>query len=607
MGAEHRRPVGAGLANREVKELLPPEWIDPLERTRDPALLSRVLARETLRGFGSYVTPAWDWMPRHIQLMADKLEAVERGEIKRLMFFLPPRSGKSELTSIHFPAWYMMRNPSKRIIGASYSTTLAEDFSRRARALVREHGRLLYGVELSGESAAADQWGLKGHHGQYVAAGYGAGITGRGCSLLILDDVVKNAEEANSPTYRQKIWDWYTSTAYTRLEPDGAVVICLTRWNLDDLAGRLLAEMEAGGEQWEVVRLPALAEDEDDALGREPGEPLWPERFGVAEYDRIRQAVGSYVWNALYQQRPMDVQGGVFKAPWIKWYTGNEIQFDGESWTFRGEPMVVYGGVDPAISEKDSADEFAFVTIGVTPRAETVVLECVHGHFDPAEQPKLIRQIYDKWHHERIGIEINSGQRYLYAQVRGDVKALGLNHRTDKYSRISAMAPEFESGQFYLREATEDEAFYYDGARLPGRRIHPSMQGLYEQLVTYTATSAHEDRIDALEGAWSVPRTSRSFLIQPKGPTKADRIDIANEELTTLQGGLQVAVEQGKMLPSAVVKAAPKPKKSETHCARCGERFTLAKGASRYCPTHGWTGSAGLPQEFYQSWRDRPC
>ncbi len=561
------------------------------------------MARVRLRLFGAYVTSAWDWTPKHIALMAQKLEAVERGEIKRLMIFMPPRSGKSELTSIHFPAWYLLKNPDKRVISASYSTSLAEDFSRRARALVREFGKSIFGVELSDESASADQWGLKGHHGQYVAAGYGAGITGRGASLLILDDVVKNAEEANSPTYRQKLWDWYTSTAYTRLEPDGAVVICVTRWHLDDLAGRLLAQMEAGGEQWEVIRLPALAEDSDDALGREPGAPLWPERYGVDEYARIRTAVGSYVWNALYQQRPMDAEGGVFKALWLRWYTSAELHRDETGdWYYHDQRLTIYGGVDPAMSEKDSADEFAMVTIGITPAGDAVVLDILHDHIEPGAQAAVVRAAYAKWRHKRIAVEINGGQRYLYAQVKGDVPALQVTHKTDKFSRIANMAPDVENGLLLLREATDNEAAILDDVRLPGRRIHHSMRGLYEQMVTYTNTAAHDDRLDALEEAWSIVRTGRTHIIQPQAapsrlaePLPAMEPDLAG---IAVEGAIRVAMQQGAMLPSAVLKS------SRAHasdaCPHCGATYTKKRGAARYCPAHGWQGAPGGSLEQYR-------
>ncbi len=431
--------------------------------------------------------------------------AVERGEIKRLMIFLPPRHSKSETATIHFPAWYLLRNPEKRVIVTSYSADLAKTFSRRTRGIVREVGMELFGIELSDESASVEQWALNGHHGLYIASGVGGGITGQGASLLVIDDPVKSADEANSPTYRQRVWDWYTSTAYTRLEPDGAVVIILTRWHPDDLAGRLLQEMDNGGDQWEVLSLPALAENANDPLGRELGQPIWPERYGVEDFERIRRAVGPYVWSALYQQRPQDIEGGAFKATWFKWYTRSEVHFNEqeERWYFQGEPMRLFQGVDPAISTRTSADEFVIFTIGVTPTSRIVLLDVFHDHLEFTDQPAKIVQKYQEWCPERVGVETNAYQMALKQAVVKDsmVPVKGMHHGTDKYTRIMTMAPYFENGQVYCRQAVDTEPSWIDSARLPGIRIHGRYRKFYEQAVTYSASAAHDDIVDALQNA----------------------------------------------------------------------------------------------------------
>lgn len=476
----------------------------------DDATMRILGARARLRLFGQYVTPAWDWTPKHIALMAAKLEAVERGEIKRLMIFLPPRSSKSENSTIHFPAWYMMRNPDKRVIVTSYSADLAKTFSRRTREMVREHGKTLFDIELSDESASVEQWSIKGRHGMYIAAGVGGAITGQGAALLVVDDPTKNADEANSPTYRQRVWDWWTSTAYTRLDPDGAAVLTMTRWHEDDLAGRLLKEMDAGGEQWDVLRLPAIAEDENDPLDRRIGDALWPTRYSLADYDRIRTAVGTYVWNALYQQRPQSIEGGAFKASWFKWYTKNQISFDEKlgKWRFLDEPMPLYQGVDPAISEKESADDFADVTIGVSDTQKILILDPWHGHIPWTEQPATVVRKYQEWLPERVGIETNAFQMALKQQVVKDalVPVKGLHHSGDKYTRIMSMTPYTENGQVYLRMALDDEPGFFDNMRLPGIKIHESMKKIYEQMVTYGPRAAHDDLLDAMENAISLAK-----------------------------------------------------------------------------------------------------
>lgn len=466
-------------------------------------------AKGHLRLFGQYVTPAWDWNPAHWKLIAQKLMAVERGEIKRLMIFSPPRHGKSELGTIHFPAWYIMKNPHRRVIITSYAANLAYTFSRRIRALVTEFGPRLFNISLDPKSTAVDEWDLLGHHGKLVAAGVGGPITGQGAGLLIIDDPFKNAEDANSPTMRQKVWDWFTSTAYTRLEPDGAVVLTLTRWHDDDLAGRLIRQMGTeDGEQWEILNLPAIAESPHDPLGREVGQALWPTRFDVSALTRIKKAVGTYDWNALYQQRPQDLMGGAFKANWFKWYTKNEVAFDGNEWKFRGERMKLFQGVDPAISEKTSADDFVIFTMGITETHKLIVFDIFDDHLDFPDQVKTIIRKYQEWIPERVGIETNAYQRALKQQVVRDalIPVKQLDHRGDKYTRIMSMSPYFENGQVYLRMAVDQEPAYIDQTRIPDIRMHTKMRKFYEQAVTYSAAAAHDDVLDACQNIFDTAK-----------------------------------------------------------------------------------------------------
>jgi predicted phage terminase large subunit-like protein len=408
----------------------------------------------------------------------------------------------------------MMRNPDKRVIITSYAAQLAFTFSRRIRALVGEHGPQLYDINLDPSSKSVDEWDIEGHHGKLIAQGVGGAITGQGASLFIIDDPFKNAEEANSPTIRQKVWDWYTSTAYTRLEPTGAIVITLTRWHDDDLAGRLLRDMNSGGDQWEILQLPAIY-DEDamkiggaDPLGREIGGALWPSRFDVPDLDRIRRAVGSYVWSALYQQRPQDLAGGEFKASWFKWYTRNEVSFDGTQWFFRDEPMILYQGVDPAISEKTSADDFVIFTAGITSTFKIIIFEIFDAHLDFPDQVKTIIRKYQEWLPERVGIETNAYQRALKQQVVRDalIPVKQLEHRGDKYTRIVSMSPFFENGQIYLRMALPEEPGYIDQARLPDIRMHTRMKKFYEQAVTYSASAANDDLLDACQNIFDTAK-----------------------------------------------------------------------------------------------------
>lgn len=256
------------------------------------------------------VSPSWHWGWKHLAHVRRRLEAVTVGEARRLMIFMPPRHGKSEQVTVRYPVWRLERDPATRVIIAAYAQSLAERFSRRARRIADER------IALSRERATAGDWETT-VGGGVRAVGVGGGITGHGGDLVVIDDPLKSREEAESELVRDKVFEWYKDDLRTRLEPGGAIVLIQTRWHEDDLAGRLLAEAEQGGEQWEVVSLPALAE-EDDPLGRKPGTALCPERFPVADLERIRDVLGSYSFSALYQQSPSPREGGFFKTSMIE-------------------------------------------------------------------------------------------------------------------------------------------------------------------------------------------------------------------------------------------------------------------------------------------------
>ena len=242
-------------------------------------------------------------------MIAEKLEAVERGEIDRLMIFMPPRHGKSELASKRFPAWCLGRKPDRQIIAASYNSDLANDFGRNVRNLVAEpeFGQVFPGVTLAPDSQAANRMNTnKG--GTYVAAGVGTAVTGRGAHIALIDDPFKDREEADSERRRDLVWDWYRSTLYTRLMPGGAIVLIQTRWHEDDLAGRLLEQEQ---DQWEVLELPALHPERG---------ALWPEWYDETALLRIKDTIGPREWSALYQQQPQPDEGTFFKKEWFRRY-----------------------------------------------------------------------------------------------------------------------------------------------------------------------------------------------------------------------------------------------------------------------------------------------
>jgi len=245
-------------------------------------------------------------------LLSDKLVQVATGDIKRLMVLMPPRSGKSQFISQYFPPWFLGHGPDKRVILTSYEADFAASWGWKARNVFEEYGSEIFGLSVRSDSSARNRWDIVNHTGGMNTAGVGGAITGKGADLLLIDDPVKNAEDANSELKRDKAWDWYQSTAYTRLEPNAAIILIMTRWHPEDLGGLLLKEMDAGGEQWDVLKFPAIAE-ENDILGRNVGDPLWGDRYPIESLEAIRDTVGAYWWAAMYQQTPYSRTGGMFK------------------------------------------------------------------------------------------------------------------------------------------------------------------------------------------------------------------------------------------------------------------------------------------------------
>ncbi len=279
---------------------------------KEPALL-------TFREFISQVRPSYQWYG-HCERLVAVLQQVAEGRIRRLMVFMPPRHSKSETVSRLFTAYYLYRHPERWVGVNSYAAELAYTLSRAARDNFQA-----VGGKVRGDAAAVKHWET-GKGGGLWAAGVGGPITGKGFHLGVIDDPIKNAEEANSEIIREKQWEWYQSTFYTREEPEGAIVVIQTRWNEDDLSGRLLAEETAEDghpERWRVVDCAALKEAEPASYPascilendpRHPGEALCPERYSEERLQRIKKRIGPYFFGSLFQQRPTAKEGSFFKV-----------------------------------------------------------------------------------------------------------------------------------------------------------------------------------------------------------------------------------------------------------------------------------------------------
>ena len=311
---QEKLPLAKEKIEEEPKEL-------SLEQKARAELALRILTRKRLLPFVERFNPDYNagWVHKDICRRLEQFSRdVEAKKSPRLMLFMPPRHGKSTLASIAFPAWHLGRHPNHEFISCSYSGSLAMGFSRKVRSLLRDPSyKTAFKTRLDPDSQSAEAW-LTTNGGGYVAAGVGGGITGKGAHVLVIDDPVKNREDAESQNNREANWDWYTSTAYTRLAPGGGVLVILTRWHDDDLAGKLLRATTEGGDEWTVVKYPAMAEEDEEF--RKTGEPLHPARYDIDSLQRIQRAVGPRDWSALYQQNPVADDGDYFSRSMIQYY-----------------------------------------------------------------------------------------------------------------------------------------------------------------------------------------------------------------------------------------------------------------------------------------------
>ena len=296
-------------------------------------LLQRRKARSTFANFCRYVAPL-EPPAKHHELICNIGDKIINGECKRAMFFMPPGSAKSTYATVRFPAYYLGQLKNKGVICASYNDTLATQFGKKTRNLIKqgETQRLFSGLNLKTDSQAKGEWETE-DGGFYFSVGIGGGVTGRRADLGIIDDPIRGRKDADSELIRDNCWSWYIDDFRTRLKPNAAILIIMTRWHEDDLAGRILPDTwngESGtitskdGEDWEVVCLPAKAGD-NDALGRDPGQWLWTEWFDKKYWQdtyNVQTNNGQYMrsWNSLYQQIPADEEGSFFKRDWFKRY-----------------------------------------------------------------------------------------------------------------------------------------------------------------------------------------------------------------------------------------------------------------------------------------------
>ena len=379
-------------------------------------------------------------------MLASVLEGVLTGEHKRVIIEIPPRHSKSVHVSELLPAYALGHNPDLRIILASYASSLAATFSRRVRNTLRseEYADIFPATRLAPDSRSAAAWDVSGRKGGMIAAGAGAGITGHGGNLIIIDDPVKDRADADSATKRDSTWDWYTSTARTRLEPDGAIIVCQTRWHHDDLAGRLIdGQDDEDKEDWLEIKFPAIAVSEDDPLGREIGDPLWPERYDSEALRHTKAEVGIRDWIALYQQDPSDEEGSIFPIAGWKYYNTKTADFNSRFRTFQF--------LDTAYKDGQQNDYSVVATWTRSPDGILYARDWVKDRLQFPALERLAKAQYDKWQPDVVYIEDKaSGISLIQNLIAAGIPIKPYMPNGDKVVRAHAVTPFVESGRMLL-------------------------------------------------------------------------------------------------------------------------------------------------------------
>jgi len=406
------------------------------------AELLSIAAQGSLSRYIELMSPTLP-QPKHIHDLIESLEAVEQGVCDRLMVFMPPRHEKSVTVSEHFPAWLLGKHPDWRVILASYSADLAYSFSRKARNQLFD-ARYPFKVSVSQGSSAVSAWDIQGSRGGMVSAGVGGPIMGKGGNVVIIDDPFKNYEEAYSETTRQAVWDWYTSTLYTRLEQPNAIVVVMTRWHEDDLAGRLLSATGEFADKWRIVNFPAIGED---------GTRLWPERF---DYDRIRANITARDWNSLYQQQPIPDEGVLFKREWFRTYQPQQDGYvvDGEFVPAKSVRTAVI--CDLAASMKESADYTVIGAVGVTPAGELLLLDLIRKHMEGPDIVPALERMHARWGADDVWIEkVGFQLTIIQAAIRAGLPVRELVPDKDKLARAFTVAALMEGGRVFFRQGAD--------------------------------------------------------------------------------------------------------------------------------------------------------
>ncbi len=473
-------------------------------------LARRMLLPYVMRFFPDY---AAGWVHQDICRRLEKfIEAVERQESPRLILTMPPRHGKSTLVSDMFPSWVLGRHPEWEIISASYAVTLPLEFSRKIRDRLRDpmYTALFENTAIRDDNSGVEKWRTT-VGGGFRAAGVGGGITGMGAHVLIVDDPLKDDQEAQSDTIRGNVKSWFNTAAYNRLAPGGGILIVQTRWHDDDLAGSCISQMKEqldSGipaeeiDMWEIINYPAIATSDEylmpdgailrdllptetggARLLRRQGEALHPARYDLPKLLRIKNRYAPHEWNALYQQDPVPDDGAFFSKDMMRFYS------------FLGGTREEYTYItawDVAIGEKKRNDWTVGVTWAINEVGDCFVVDMVRGRLDTMQIVHAVCDQIDRYDCQVFGMEHGQikmtlwpliieemRRRNMQCSINDDLKPI-----TDKENRATTLRGMMQLGRVFF----------------PTQATHPWVERMIGEMLRFPS-GTHDDIVDAM--AWA--------------------------------------------------------------------------------------------------------
>lgn len=417
-----------------------------------------------------------------LEMLDDALADVAEGGTERLMWFMPPQEGKSQRVSRWFPLWMLLRNPDLRIAIASYELDTARRWGRAIRNEIKAHPEL--GLKVRRDTAAAHEWQLDGHEGGVFCTGVGGPLTGRPVDLMIIDDPVKGRAEADSEAYRQTAKDWWQETVSARLGEHTPIVLVMTRWHEDDLAGWLMAEH---GDEWRTVNIPALADHdpsqgETDPLGREPGEWLESARGRtVAGWEKRRTNLGTRGFTALCQGRPSPAEGDLLKRGWWQFYRRPLAveRPDGTMWCHDLDEVIM--SWDMAFKDTKQSD-YVVGQVWGRKGANAYLLDQVRDRLNFPATCRAVEALVARWPqaHAKL-VEDKANGTAVIAQLQSLIGGLiPINPKESKQARAAAISPYIESGNVFV----------------PDPRLEPWVTGFINEAAGFP-NGTHDDQVDA--------------------------------------------------------------------------------------------------------------